>query len=118
MNVLWLIRLSCLRFGAGASDIDHGQQAEHQGLHEAGEEIEIQRKNSGDTKSKDGNTGKDVQSLQDTKNAEYRHDDTENQKNGFFLLRPNNSKESAQRQQNNGNGDAAGGDGVEQYRRS
>ncbi len=118
MNVLWLTNLFCLGFGAGTGDIDHGQQAEHQGLHKAGEEIEIQRKYRRDTECEDGNTGKDPLGLQSTKDAQHRHDNAKDQHDRLFLLGPKDQKQCAHRHQYDGNCHTAGSDGIQHQRRN
>ena len=88
MNVLWLTKLVCLGFGAGAGDIDHGKQGKDQGLNEAGEQIKIQRQYRRDTQREDRHTGQNAEGLQSAEHAQRRHKNAEHQHGRFLLLSP------------------------------
>ena len=51
---------------AGTGNVDHAQQTEDESLDKAGEKVEIDGKNSGNTKLEDGNIFQNAGKLQDT----------------------------------------------------
>ena len=69
--------LSSFRFFGsrqGAADIDHGQQGKDVSLNEAGEQVKIAGKNSGDAVSQNGHTGQNAQALQQAEQAQNAAD--------------------------------------------